>query len=288
MEESKEKMRALAEGLFRQGLLLSQSASAGEGLQMVSRCWQDAIDLYRRAGDTGRAAEIEAMLGRLGTRMLKLSRRLKRAAADDDVTTPDAQKTPIWSRGRLVKNFKDWYIFFTIGCFGFGGPFAVWSLMQDELVKRRKIMTNKDFLEAAVLGDILPGPVTMDMVIYTGYRLREWWGAVLATFLFIIPSFMVMLGIAMYYDQYIGVPWVNKVFHALGAAVTGIIISIGLNLTRDQVKSYMETGIFIWAFISSLIFKFDMLVVIFLAGFAGLLLEAIKPATPQVVKGPIC
>jgi chromate transport protein ChrA len=74
---------------------------------------------------------------------------------------------------------------------------------------------------------------------------------------------------------------IKKIFHALGASVTAIVISVGLDLSREQIRSYLEMGIFVWAFASSLIFRFDMLAVVALAGVAGLLIEAVSPARPQ-------
>ena len=48
-------------------------------------------------------------------------------------------------QGVIIGKFKDWFMFFKIGCFGFGGPMAVFTLLQDELVREKKILTNKDF-----------------------------------------------------------------------------------------------------------------------------------------------
>lgn len=278
MEETNENLITRAEKLFRQGLMRSQSSNAGEDLQGTARDWQEAMDLYRKAGAADKAAELKAMLDRLSARLLKFPDRVRSAAAAAAEQDEYGEAPPsFWRRKIKWRKFKEWHVFFTVGCFGFGGPFAVWSLLHDELVKRRTVLTNKDFLEAAVMGEILPGPVTMDIVTYAGYKLDEWWGAAIATFLFIFPSFLVMLFIASHYDQYAGVPIVAKVLHALGAAVTGIIISVGLKLTGEQVKTYMETGIFLFAFISSLVFEFDMMAVILLAGVAGLLLEVVAP-----------
>jgi chromate transporter len=277
MAESDE-LRARADQLYRRGLLLV-SGAADADLKKAGELWREACGLYRRAGDDEQAARIEAAWGRLASRLVRLPQRLSRSQVrdHDSLLSGEPLVESIWQRERSLADFKDWHSFFIIGCFGFGGPFAVWGLLEDEMVRRKKVLSHKDFLEAAVLGDILPGPVTMDIVTYTGYKLRRWWGSALATGLFVLPSFLLMLFLAARYDQFIGVPWVKKLFHALGAAVTAIVISVGLDLSREQLKTYVETGIFVWAFVSSLLFKFDMLAVVVLAGLAGLLLEAVQP-----------
>ncbi|MDH5662597.1 MAG: chromate transporter, partial [Elusimicrobiota bacterium] len=126
--------------------------------------------------------------------------------------------------------------------------------------------------EGAVLGDILPGPVTMDIVTYTGYKLKKWSGAMLSTVVFILPSFILMIILAMLYDKYQITPKVETIFKCLGAAVTGLIVSVGLRLGEKEIQDYRGAGILIWAFTSSLIFKFDILTVVGLAGIAGTLL----------------
>jgi chromate transporter len=171
-----------------------------------------------------------------------------------------------------IKDFNDWNSFFKIGCFGFGGPMAVFGMLQDEFVVRKKILTNNDFLEGAVLGDILPGPVTMDIVTYTGYKLNKWSGALKATLLFILPSFVMMLIFAIYYDRLVIIPQIDSIFKCLGAAVAGLILSVGMRLGQQEVRDYYAVGIFLWAFISSFIFKFDILWVVLLSGIAGMLL----------------
>jgi chromate transport protein ChrA len=81
-----------------------------------------------------------------------------------------------------------------------------------------------------------------------------------------------MIIIAMLYNQFSIAPQVEKIFKCLGAAVTGLIISVGLKLGETEIKDYRSTGILIWAFASSLIFKFDILIIIGLSGLAGMLL----------------
>ncbi len=170
------------------------------------------------------------------------------------------------------KKFNNWWTFFKIGCLGFGGPMAVLALLQEELVNQEKVLTNEDFLEGAVLGDILPGPVTMDIVTYAGFKLRQWRGAVIATLAFLAPSFILMLVVAQVYDSVSSNAMVTEIFVCLGAAVTGIIVSVGIQLGGDVIADYTAMCICVWSFASSLIFDIDILLVVLMAGIAGMLL----------------
>jgi len=247
-------IRKQADELYKRGLLVFNQPITKETLKLVTELWQEALKLYRKIGDESKAREIEKSLINLyKKKAIKMERKKEQG-------------------NNILTKFVNWGLFFKIGCLGFGGPMAVFSLLENELVQRRKILTDKDFLEGAVLGDILPGPVTMDIVTYTGYKLKKWSGAISSTLIFILPSFILMIILAMLYDKYKITPKIETIFECLGAAVTGLIVSVGLRLGEKEIKDYRGAGILIWAFISSLIFKFDILTVVGLAGIAGTLL----------------
>ena len=253
-----------AEELYRQGLLILYQPGK-DSLKRITELWQKAIELYRENGEKDKAVEIEKNLIKLHRRADNSNLFLPPESVNETVKQSQDEATG-------VKDFNEWSVFLKIGCFGFGGPMAVFSLLQDELVSRKKILTNNDFLEGAVLGDILPGPVTMDIVTYTGYKLKKWSGAIKASLLFILPSFIIILIIAMFYDKLIAIPKVETILKCLGAAVTGLIVSVGIKLGEQLIKDYYSVGILIWAFTSSLIFKFDILWVVLLSGVAGMIM----------------
>ncbi|MHC4396173.1 MAG: chromate transporter [Planctomycetota bacterium] len=254
--DTNQKLREQADHFYLQGLHIfahSPDSANATSTEHAARLWLKAWDLYHRLGDKTKAKELKKSLATLYKRKyLKVHGKKQRHG--------------------IIAKFKDWFMFFKIGCFGFGGPMAVFTLLQDELVREKQILTDKDFLEGAVLGDVLPGPVTMDIVTYTGYKLKKWSGALISTLVFILPSFLLMLAFAMLYDKYRITPKIEQVFKCLGAAVTGLIVSVGLNLSKSEMKDYRELLVCIWAFASALIFKLDIVVIVALAGLAGIIL----------------
>ncbi len=247
-----QKTREQAEQLYMRGLHVFARSADTESLELVAELWQEAWESYRKIGDKSKARELEKSLAALyKKKYLKAQETRER-------------------QGGIIRKFKDWFMFFKIGCFGFGGPMAVFSLLQDELVREKQILTDKDFLEGAVLGDVLPGPVTMDIVTYTGYKLKKWSGALISTLVFILPSFVLMIILAILYDRYSITPKVEEVFRCLGAAVTGLILSVGLKLSKTEMKDYRELCILMWAFASALIFKLDIVVIVGFAGLVGI------------------
>jgi len=264
----KEKLKEQAERLYLQGLLYAFAGTGNyadtESMKRAAGLWKQARDLYHRAGDKNRARELSQSLAILYKKEYLKSHNSKE------------------KQGSIVGKFKDWLMFFKIGCFGFGGPMAVFSLLQDVLVREKQILTDKDFLEGAVLGDVLPGPVTMDIVTYTGYKLKKWYGALISTVAFILPSFVIMIILAMLYDKYSITPQIAEVFKCLGAAVTGLILSVALKLTKAEMKDYSELCILIWAFASSLIFKLDIVVIVGLCGLVCIVIYHDEPKNEKL------
>lgn len=257
IDMEKEKLKEQAERLYLQGLHAfagSAKTSDTQSMERAAKLWQKSWQLYLDAGDKERAKELKKSLTVLYKRKyLKLNRVKKK-------------------KYNLAGKFKDWFMFLKIGCFGFGGPMAVFTLLEDELVHKEKLLTAQDFLEGAVLGDILPGPITMDIVTYAGYKLKKWTGALISTFVFILPSFVLMILLAMAYDKYSLTPKIADILKCLGAAVTGLILSVALRLTKAEMKDYRELCILIWAFASSLIFKIDIVIIVGLCGLVGIII----------------
>ena len=260
--DNEQQMRDKAAEYYLRGLRVSAQPIDEIDLEKVKSAvelWQKAWELYRKIGDKPKAAEVQGSLIALYKKGYAASR-VKQG------------------RARLVLGaFRQWFMFFKIGCLGFGGPMAVFSLLEDELVRNKKILTNKDFLEGAVLGDILPGPVTMDLVTYTGYKLKKWPGAAAATIIFIMPSFLLMLVLAMLYERDSITPEIKDILGCLGAAVVGLILSVGLNLSRKEIKDHREACILIGAFTASLVFELDIALTVGLSGLIGIVVYRDEP-----------
>ncbi len=265
IDMEKEKLKEQAERLYLQGLHAfagSANTPDTESMKRAAGLWQQSWQLYLKAGDKERAKELKKSLAVLYKKEYVKSHKNK-------------EKRP-----SLAGKFKDWFMFFKIGCFGFGGPMAVFTLLEDELVRKKQILTEQDFLEGAVLGDVLPGPVTMDIVTYMGYKLKKWRGALISTLVFILPSFVLMVILAMAYDKYSLTPKIAGILQCLGAAVTGLILSVALKLTKAEMKDYRELCILIWAFASSLIFKLDIVLIVGLCGLVGIVIYHNEPKKP--------
>ena len=132
------------------------------------------------------------------------------------------------------------WVFFKIACTSFGGFMAMISVVENEVVTRRKLMAHTDMLDGISLASILPGPVAVNLVVYVGYRLRGGMGALISALGAVLPSFAFIVILSVAYFQWGQVPAINKLFMGFIPAVTAIIVSTAWNMGRKAVTGWRE------------------------------------------------
>jgi chromate transporter len=113
--------------------------------------------------------------------------------------------------------------FLQLGTFGFGGPIALAGYMQKDLVEQRRWLSKEDYVEGLALAQLAPGPLAAQLAIYLGWVRRGVLGATVIGFAFVLPSFLMVLVLAVLYIRFGGMPWMRGAFYGIGAAVIAII-----------------------------------------------------------------
>ena len=126
--------------------------------------------------------------------------------------------------------------FVRLGAFGFGGPIALAGYMQRDLVERRRWISKEDYVEGLALAQLAPGPLAAQLAIYLGWVRAGNLGATLVSIAFILPSFLMVLGLSALYIHYGGLPWMRGAFYGIGAAVIAIIARSVVKLVRLTLK----------------------------------------------------
>lgn len=126
--------------------------------------------------------------------------------------------------------------FLRLGTLGFGGPIALAGAMHRDLVEARGWITEADYQEGLTLAQVSPGPLAAQLAIYLGYVRAGILGANLVGLAFILPSFLMVLGLAAFYLKFGGLPWMQAVFYGVGAAVIGLIIRSAAKLAKSTLK----------------------------------------------------
>ncbi|HEX8018085.1 MAG TPA: chromate efflux transporter, partial [Flavobacterium sp.] len=130
------------------------------------------------------------------------------------------------------------YYFLKLGTTGFGGPVALVGYMHEDLVEKRKWVSEENYKEGLALAQLAPGPLAAQLGIYLGFLHYRLLGATLAGLAFIIPSFIIVLLLSITYTVYGGLSWLQAIFYGVGAAVIGIIVMSSYKLTQKSIGKF--------------------------------------------------
>ena len=112
--------------------------------------------------------------------------------------------------------------FFKIGLFTFGGGYAMLPLIERELIAKRKWIEQKEFLDLLTLAQSVPGPIAVNTSVFVGYKVRGFGGAVAALLGAVLPSFVIILAIALFFADIRQNPVVDAAFKGMRPAVVEI------------------------------------------------------------------
>jgi chromate transporter len=129
------------------------------------------------------------------------------------------------------------FVFFKLGTIAFGGPAAHIAMMQDEFVRKRKWITEADFLDRLGAANLIPGPSSTEVAIFIGHAKRGWAGLVVAGCCFIIPAAVMVTWIAALYVRYGSLPQAAGILYGIKAAVIGILLQALWSLGRTAAKT---------------------------------------------------
>lgn len=117
---------------------------------------------------------------------------------------------------------------------------ALISVVQTEIVERRKLLSPTDMLDGISLATILPGPVAVNVVAYVGYRLRGGAGALVSAIGVILPAFVLVVAMSAAYFRWGQIPAVNKLFLGFIPGVTAVVVHAVWGMARKTVLGLPE------------------------------------------------
>ena len=168
--------------------------------------------------------------------------------------------------------------FFMIGLFGFGGGYAILSLIQHEVLEHGW-MTAQEFTDIVAISQMTPGPIGINSATYTGFTACQTagmseamcvLGSVVATSAIILPSIVLMLIICRIYLRLKENKWVEGSLKTLRVTVIGLIAAAALLLmTPENFIDWWSVALFALVFLGTLILKMHPILLICLAGIMG-------------------
>ena len=165
--------------------------------------------------------------------------------------------------------------FLRLGTLGFGGPIALVGYMQRDLVENRKWVSKQDYFEGLAFSQLCPGPLAAQLAKYLGWVHSGTLGATLTGAAFILPSFLMVLGLAALYVHFGQLAWIQGLFYGIGAAVSAIIVRSAWKLIQKTLgKDYLLWVLFGALAITTVWTQSEVVWLFVLSGFVAMLVKA--------------
>ena len=169
---------------------------------------------------------------------------------------------------------------FKIGLFTFGGGYAMLAILENEFVEKKKWTDKEDFLNMVAIAESTPGPIAINSATYLGYKRGGVLGSAAATLGVVLPSFIIIFTISLFFDAFLSLTYVAYAFKGIQACVVYLILSAGIKLFKGVKKNAYSITAFVLTLsllviLALLSVKFSAIFYILIGGVAGLVIHLV-------------
>jgi chromate transporter len=180
------------------------------------------------------------------------------------VTTTTIEAAP--ERLTFGEAFAYWL---KLGFISFGGPAGQIAIMHEDLVERRRWISEGRFLHALNYCMLLPGPEAQQLATYIGWLMHRTWGGIVAGVLFVLPSLFILIGLSWVYMAYGNVPAIAGLFYGIKPAVTALVVHAAYRVGSRALKNAWLWGIALAAFLAIFALQVPFPLIVLSAGVIG-------------------
>ncbi len=153
-----------------------------------------------------------------------------------------------------------------LGFISFGGPAGQISMMHQELVEKRRWISEHRFLHALNYTMVLPGPEAQQLATYIGWLMHGVWGGIAAGVLFVLPSLFILIGLTWVYLAFGDLPAVEGILYGIKPAVTAIVVFAAYRIGSRALQNNVLRGMAVLAFIAIFAFHIPFPYIVLMAG----------------------
>ncbi len=170
--------------------------------------------------------------------------------------------------GMLVKKEKLWKLFtstFTLSAFTFGGGYVIVTLMKERFVDRYHWIEEEEMLDMTAIAQSAPGPIAVNGAIVVGYKLAKIPGVLVSVAGTILPPFLILSLISLFYDAFADNIWVSTVLDGMQAGVAALIAAVVWDMSAGVVREHnaLDITVLIAAFALNQFFGVNVVIIIF-------------------------
>ncbi|GMU50670.1 MAG: chromate transporter [Candidatus Desulfobacillus denitrificans] len=189
----------------------------------------------------------------------------------DTVNTPDTPPLPV----PFGEAFRYWL---KLGFISFGGPAGQIAMMHQELVERRRWISERRFLHALNYCMLLPGPEATQLAVYIGWLMHRTLGGIVAGTLFVLPSVFMLAGLTWIYLAFGDVPAVAGILYGIKPAVTAIVVFAAWRIGSRALRNGLLWAMAAAAFVAIFAFDVPFPAIVLAAAILGFLGGRLAPA----------
>jgi len=156
-----------------------------------------------------------------------------------------------------------------LGMLSFGGPAGQIAMMHQDLVDKKRWISDKRFLHALNYCMVLPGPEAQQLATYIGWLMHRTWGGLIAGGLFVLPSLLILIGLSWIYMQYGNQPQIAALLYGIKPAVVAIVLFAAYRIGSRVLKNKMLWGIALFSFMAISQFALPFPLIILMAAILG-------------------
>ena len=164
-----------------------------------------------------------------------------------------------------------------LGFISFGGPAGQIAIMHEELVVRRRWISEKRFLHALNYCMVLPGPEAQQLITYIGWLMHKTRGGIAAGALFVLPSLLIMIALSWVYVAFGQVAWVAGMFYGIKPAVTAIVVQAAHRIGSRALKNNLLWAIAVASFVAIFALHVPFPLIVLSAAVIGMLGGRVRP-----------
>lgn len=161
--------------------------------------------------------------------------------------------------------------FLKLGAFTFGGGYAMIPLVQTEIVDRKQWITEEEFMDIIAISEATPGVFAVNMATFVGYKIEKTLGALVATVGVVFPSFLIIIIVSMFFEQFINLKWVAYAFQGIRAGVVILILSAVVRMAKGLPKTAFTLPIILGAFLITSFTNINVVLIILAGAALGLI-----------------
>ena len=159
--------------------------------------------------------------------------------------------------------------FFRIGLFTLGGGYAMIPLIEEEVVNRHKWVSKEDMIDLIAIAQSCPGVFAINMSIFVGYKLRRLWGAIFAALGTALPSFLIILAIAVFFSAFKDNQVIAAMFRGIRPAVVALIAVPTFRMARSARIGWTNCWIPVACALAIWMLGVSPVYIILIAGISG-------------------